>query len=178
MPALNQVTRIHIGTIGEDLPPSEFTDIINLNTLHPNFPVFDHLAKKDNEYYVFSTKARKRLGADGKINGSYNILYNQSTIFRKFKKAVELLKEHGYPVESLHYCFLVAPLSENCDCKYYWGEFCELKPECIYSNMIQGKNLNLAVPVKDVDLEKYKLFGLHSWSYVRDKYLTTSGEGE
>jgi hypothetical protein len=176
MNTLKDISRINLGIIGEDLPVSEFTDIINLNTLHHNFPIFDHLAKKDNEIYVFSTKARKRLGANGKMNASYNILYNSSSIQRKFQKAVGLLKKYGYPVETIHYCFLVAPLEENCDCKYYWGEFCQIKPECIYSNMIQGNNLNLAVPVKDTDLKNYSIFGTHPWSYIQGKYLTVPSE--
>ncbi len=176
MTTLTNLTRKSIGIIGEDLPSSEFTDIINLNTFHNNFPIFDHLAKKGDEIYVFSTKARKRLGADGKINKSYNILYNSSTIARKFQKAIALLKEKGYTVETLHYCFLVAPITENCDCTYYWGEFQELKPECIYTNMMQGQGLRLAVPVDDEDLKKYKVFGIRPWSYIAQNYLTVPSE--
>lgn len=176
--SLQSITRIYLGNIGEDLPSSEFSEVINLNTLHSNFPVFDHLGKKNNEVYVFSTKARKRLGADGKLNSSYNILYNSSTIGRKFKKAVELLKHHGYTPESIHYCFLIAPLTENTDCKYYWGEFCEINPIHTYENMVNGneRSLRLAIQVKDENLQTYKLFGVHPWSYIQQKYLTSTSE--
>lgn len=178
--ALSTLTRIALGTIGEDLPPSEFTDILNLNTLHSNFPIFDHLAKKDGETYVFSTKARKRIGANGKLNTSYNILYNSKSIGGKFKKAVALLKHHGYTPETIHYCFLVAPMSENCECKYYWGEFCEFGDIYTYQNMLDGneESLRLAVKVRDEDLLTYKVFGIHPWTYIQQKYLTSSNEGE
>lgn len=176
--SLQSVTKIYLGNMGEDLPSSEFSDILNLNTLHSNFPIFDHLAKKNNEVYVFSTKARKRIGANGKLNSSYNILYNSTTIGRKFKKAVELLKKHGYNPEVIHYCFLIAPMIENTDCKYYWGEFYEINPIHTYENMLNGHegSLRLAVKVKDSDLESYKVFGIHPWSYIQQKYLTTSSE--
>jgi hypothetical protein len=176
--SLDSLTRIYLGNMGEDLPESEFSEILNLNTLHHNFPIFDHLAKKNNEVYVFSTKARKRMGANGKLNSSYNILYNSSTIGRKFKQAVQLLKENGYTPETLHYCFLIAPMSENTDCKYYWGEFCEINPTSTYENMVNGneRSLRLAIKVKEEDLQTYKVFGVHPWSYIQQKYLAGGSE--
>ena len=169
---LSTLTRIALGQIGEDLPQGEFTDVINLNTIQNNFPIFDHLALLNGEVYVFSTKARKKIGANGKINSSYNILYNSDSISRKFKKALELFTENGYDIETMHYCFLVAPLEEEKACKYYWGEFTELMPECTKQNILDGKIKRFAIPMLDYNLTTYKIFGEHTWDYIKLKYLT------
>jgi hypothetical protein len=155
-----------LGRIGENLPPSEFKDVINLNTICPNFPIFDHLAEKDGYTYVFSTKARKRFGINNKINPSYNILYNSEGISRKFIKAQNLLQKHGYDITKLKYCFLIAPLEEEKDCTFYWGEFTELNTECTPENIISGKVKRLGVNVSESDLATYRVFGIHPWNVI------------
>ncbi len=170
--SLEFLTRQIIGKIGEDVPPSEFTDILHLNNIRHNFPVFDIIAKKDGEVYAFSVKARKRYGKDGKINPCYNILYGSNIITRKYKKALDIFSELDYDISNIHYCFLIAPIEENKDCIYYWGEFTELQSECTTENILNGCIKFLGVPVSEDDLHRYKIFGYHSWSHICDKYLT------
>ena len=168
--SLQTIQRIPLGNIGENLPVSEFGEVTNLNTLHGQFPIFDHIAQKNGVTYIFSTKARKRYGSNGKINSSYNVLYNQGDgvkgISRKFKKALELLKKFGYDTTNMKFCFLIAPIEEGKDCIYYWGEFSEINPECTRENILGEKIKRLAVCTKDSDLQKYKLFGTHRWTHI------------
>ena len=166
---LERASKQLLGKIGEDLPQSEFTDIKNLNEIKHNFPVFDIIAKKDGEVYVFSVKARKRYGANGKINPCYNILSGSKTISRKYKKALDAFTEMGHDIDKIHYCFLVCPLEENKPCIYYWGEFADINPLCIRSNILQNKISYFGIPVSDECLKKYKLFGIHEWGYI-EKY--------
>ena len=173
---LSNLTRIALGCIGEDLPNSHFTNVLNLNSIHHNFPIFDHLALLDGEVYVFSTKARKKIGANGKINASYNILYNSDSIARKFKKALDLFVSNGYDIHKIHYCFIVAPLEMEKPCTYYWGEITELDARCTTENILDGKITRFAVPMLDSNLSTYKVFGQHTWHYINTKYLSIKNE--
>ena len=149
------------GRIGEDLPRSDYFDgIVNLNTIKNNFPLFDHLAFHNGELYIFSTKARSRYGSNGKMNTDYNILPNHSE--RKFKEACRLLKEHNYDISNAKLCFLIAPIENEKDIIYYWGEFSEIKQEYMPKR--------LRVSVRDTKLNSYKIFGKHTWEYIISKY--------
>ena len=167
--SLENISKQIIGKIGEDIPQSDFTDIKNLNDIKHNFPVFDIIAKKDDEIYVFSVKARKRYGVNGKINPCYNILSGSKIISRKYKKALDAFREMGYDINKIHYCFLVCPLEENKTCMYYWGEFTDINPLCITANIIENKIPYLGV--LDEHLIKYKLFGRCEWEYIKEKYM-------
>lgn len=169
---LETLTRAIIGKIGEDIPASDFTDIVDLNEIRSNFPIFDILAKKNGEVYAFSVKARKRYDKHGRVNSCYNILYGSKHIARKYKKALDIFSELGYDIDSMHYCFLVTPLEENKDCIYYWGEFTELQSECTTANILGGSVKFLGVPISEDHLSRYKIFGYHSWSNIQGKYLT------
>ena len=162
-----------IGKIGEDLPQSEFTDVKNLNEIKYNFPIFDFIAKKDGEVYVFSAKARKRYGANGKINREYNILEGGNEIIsRKYKKALEAFTEMGHDIDKIHYCFLICPLEENKACYYYWGEFTDIDPLCNRKNILENKINYFGIPVSDECLIKYKIFGMFEWGYIEEKYIS------
>lgn len=117
---LDQLLTDKVGKIGEDVPPSEFTHIIDLNRIKHNFPVFDIMATKEDEIYVFSIKARKKYGKGGKLNPCYNVLSGK-TISRKYKKALDLFTTMGHDIETIHYCFMIIPLEEDQSCIYYWG---------------------------------------------------------
>lgn len=169
---METISKQLLGRIGEDIPMSEFTDIQNLNDIKHNFPVFDILAKKDGDVYVFSAKARKRFGQNGKINPCYNILSGSKTMSRKYKKALDLFTQLGYDIERIHYCFLVVPLEENKSCVYYWGKFTDINPACTTANILENKIQYFGVPVSDTHLQTYKVFGTCSWEFVREKYLT------
>ncbi len=169
--SLEKMSKQILGKIGEDLPQSEFTDIKNLNDIKHNFPVFDIIAKKDNAVYVFSAKARKRYGANGKINSCYNILYGSNTLVKKYKKALDAFTEMGYDINTIHYCFLVCPLEENKCCTYYWGEFTDINPLCTTENILDNKIPYFGIPVSDICLAKYKLFGMWEWEYIKEKYI-------
>jgi len=171
--SLEDLTNDILGRIGEDLPQSEFTDVKNLNDIKHNFPVFDIIAKKDGEVYVFSVKARKRYGANGKINPCYNILAGSKSISRKYTKALDAFKEMGYDINKIHYCFLVCPLEENKSCIYYWGEFTDINPLCNTKNILENKIPYLGIPVSDENLKKYKLYGTYEWNYVKEKYMSS-----
>ena len=75
-----------IGNWGEEngiklLKENGFTDVIDLNKIVHNFPVFDLLAKKNNEWYAFSSKTRNKYQpSDGKLNRQYNIFTNGKKI--------------------------------------------------------------------------------------------------
>lgn len=172
--ALEKASKMILGNIGEDLPNSVFTDIQNLNDIKHNFPVFDVLAKKDGETYVFSVKARKRFGQNGKLNPCYNILYGHKTMSRKYQKALTYLTEMGYDTTKIHYCFLVAPLEENKPCVYYWGKLTDVNPLATTENILGDKISYLGVPVDDAKLKTYSVFGTCEWDYIRTKYLTTN----
>jgi hypothetical protein len=174
MSSLEKISREIIGKIGEDIPQNEFTDIKNLNDIKNKFPVFDIIAKKNGEIYVFSAKARKRYGANGKINSSYNILLGSKTISRRYKKALDVFTEMGHDINKIHYCFLVCPLEENKSCIYYWGEFTDINPLCDTKQILDGKIKNLSLKVSDECLKKYKLFGKWEWEYIKEKYLLSA----
>ena len=162
---LSKISKENIGKIGEDIPQSEFMDIKNLNDIKYNFPVFDIIAKKNDEIYVFSAKARKRYGVDGKINSFYNILSGKN-ISRKYKKALVYFTEMGYNTDKIHYCFLVCPLEENNKCVYYWGKFTDINPLCISSNIIENKIPYFGIPVSYECLKKYKF--KHHLNYAKN----------
>lgn len=170
MSYLDKLSKNMLGRIGEDLPQSEFTDIINLNEIKHNFPVFDIIAKKDGEVYVFSAKARKRYGKNGKINPCYNILSRSKTISRKYKKALDNFTEMGYDINKIHYCFLVCPLEEKKNCVYYWGEFTDINPECITTNILDNKISYFGIPVSEKHLKNYKVLGTYDWETVKNRY--------
>lgn len=169
---LEKASKQILGKIGEDIPQSEFTDIMNLNNIKHNFPVFDIIAKKDGEVYVFSAKARKRYGANGKINPCYNILSGSKTISRKYKKALDAFTEMGHDINKIHYCFLVCPLEENKSCIYYWGEFTDINPLCDTKQILENKISYFGIPVSDECLKMYKVFGICEWDYIKTKYIS------
>ncbi|QKF94795.1 hypothetical protein QKU48_gp1337 [Fadolivirus algeromassiliense] len=169
---IRNLTKSQLGNIGEDCPPNEFSNIKNLNMKYHNFPIFDLIAQKNGEYYVFSAKARHRYDKQNKINPFYNLLTGK-TLSKKFRKALDLLKNMGYDIDTLHYCFLIVPIEENKDCVYYWDEFTSLKPECTHMEIL-NKGITLRVYVSDKHLATYKKFGVHEWQYIKDKYLKDS----
>ena len=168
---VSQLPKNIIGDIGEDLPLSDFTNVRNLNSIHPNFPGFDMIAEKDGETYVFSIKCRKKYGANGKLNSAYNICNHATTFGRKIKKALDLLTTMGYDIALLHYCFLVAPLEEDKDCVYYWGEFTEINPKYTMDNIITNQITSFDIKVSDKYLSSYTVYGTHTWETIKNKYI-------
>ena len=147
-----------IGELGENLPESRFTGIVNLNTFHKNFPLFDHLAYLDGQLYVFTTKSRSKYGRNGKQNVSYNLLPANAT--RKFHTACALLRGHGYDPSAARYGFIVSRLDpETPTTTYYWGELSDIKPGCCYTTLNDGTVRRVCLPTKDSDLESYKVLG-------------------
>ena len=159
-----------IAKIGEDMPLSEeFINVINLNTLCHNFPIFDIIAthKKDGQTYVFSAKARKKYGQNGKINPSYNILSGKN-IALKYKKALDLLETFGY--FDVHCCFLICPIQNGNNISYYYGKFTLINPKYTSYNILNNEIVFIAVSANSASLDKYAIFGTHEWSYINDKY--------
>jgi hypothetical protein len=133
--------------------------------------VFDIMAKKDGEVYVFSIKARKKYGKGRKLNPCYNVLSGK-TISRKYKKALDLFTAMGHNIHTIHYCFMIVPLEKDKDCIYYWGEFTDINPLCIRTNILENKIPYFGIPVSDECLKKYKLFGMFEWGYIKEKYIS------
>jgi len=167
---LGEISRNIIGKIGEDLPRNEFSNISNLNEFKNNFPIFDIKAERDGEIYVFSAKARKRYGANGKINPCYNILYGK-TMSKKYRKALIAFEKMGYDIDKIHYCFLICPLEEKKSCVYYWGEFTDINPLCSKESILENKISYFGVKVADKYLATYKVFGVCEWDYIKKKYF-------
>ena len=91
-----------LGEIGESIQSSEFTNIKNLNDLiQHNFPIFDLIADKGNDKYIFSVKARYKYGQNGKINHIYNILHNTSTSSVASKYIQIMINEYVNPLIAL-----------------------------------------------------------------------------
>jgi hypothetical protein len=152
-----------IGHMGEILPDCEFEGIVNLNTLKVNFPLFDHIAYRNGRLYIFTTKARSKYGASGKQNTSYNLLPSGAT--RKFLAACDLLQKHGYDPSSATYGFIVSRIDdiETDHVTYYWGELAEIKPECCYETLRNGRVRRVCIPTTDTALATYKVLGSRQW---------------
>jgi hypothetical protein len=128
------------------------------------------VGEKNGETYVFSIKARKKRNNKGDINPSYNLLTNRKTLNRRFETVISELTKHGYDVNNIHYCFLIAPIEENEKCVYYWEELTSIKPNCL--DVVNKKVLEtLRVYVSDEKLKTYNIFGEHEWKYIEDKYI-------
>ena len=75
------------------LKKNGFKNVLDLNSIKHNFPVFDLLAKKEKTWYAFSSKTRNKFNpGDGKLNRQYNILVKKKSRY-KLEKASLLLKE-------------------------------------------------------------------------------------
>lgn len=70
--------RQKLGKIGEEiaadlLSQKGFTEIKNLNVEMPNFPYGDLLARRGEQLYVISVKARNKYEHTGKLNARYKL---------------------------------------------------------------------------------------------------------
>lgn len=150
-----------LGYLGEDLPYNpEFKNVKNLNTLiQPNFPVFDLIAEKDDEIYVFSAKARNKFcpsgKKEGKLNGTYNCITKSQLKSKTLETAKQLLKENGYDPTKIHYCFIVVPLEEEKDAIYYWDELDLSTNKTVYISMTEKS------------IATYKKYGIKTWEEVK-----------
>ena len=162
---MNNLSKHKLGKFGENVPLSEFTDIKNLNDYKSNFPIFDLIGKKGIDIFVFSVKARKRHGNNGKLNSNYNILSGKN-LSSKYKKSLDLFTEMGLDIYLIHYCFLIVPIQKKQECIWYWGEFIEIKSDCTLTNILEKRIKFFGIPTKDIDLKKYKIFGKCSWDNI------------
>lgn len=169
---LDSATNMLLGKIGEDLPVTdEFSEVVNLNTIQHNFPFFDIIAKKNDEIYVFSVKARKRNGGNGKLNPCYHLHHGSDVIARKFKKAADLLAKMGHDVAKIHYCFMVVPIEENTRCSYYWGELKDIELDFTPENVVAGRIKFLGIKVTNKHLATYNVYGHHDWATIVSKHF-------
>jgi hypothetical protein len=118
-----------IGNWGEEngiklLKENAFTNVIDLNKIVHNFPVFDLLAKKNNEWYAFSSKTRNKYQpCDGKLNRQYNVFQNGKKSKYKLDKASLLLKEKC-GVDMYKKYWIVCPIDYNTPTQtFYYGNF-------------------------------------------------------
>jgi hypothetical protein len=168
MPLL-KATNKEIGKLGEILPSNDlFEEVIDLNAIKHNFPVFDTIVKMDGAYYALSIKARKKYQKNGSLNSQYNILTGSGKRVRKFKKALDLLEDNGYDIATMKFGFVVAPLKQGEECIYYMGLLSEVNEKFTVDNCLSDTCGNIYVPVKESDLMKYRQIGKHSWDFIEN----------
>jgi len=156
-----------IGELVDKLTNDKFTEIKNLNEIKMNFPIFDIIAKKEGEIYIFSAKARNKFGANGKLNDYYHIMYRNMS--SKLSKAIKYLEEENYDTKKMHYCFLVCPIEENKEVKYYYGELEDIDNKNTVENIINNRIKMIKVKMTEDKLKEYKVFGSYSWKEVNNK---------
>ena len=96
-----------------------FDNIQDLNSVKRNYPFADLYAEKGGKRYVISVKTRQKIGADGKENTEYNLLYDGGD-----KKAQEIEKEYG---KGTAHWLAVQVDDRGNPCAAYFGSVRELK---------------------------------------------------
>jgi hypothetical protein len=91
------------------LKENGFENIIDLNAVVHNFPVFDLLAKKQGEWYAFSSKTRNKYNpGDGKLNRQYNILVKKKSKYKLDRASRLLLEKFG--IKKYHKYWIACPI--------------------------------------------------------------------
>jgi hypothetical protein len=150
-----------MGDIGEQyacdlLERAGFTEIKNLNTLRANFPLFDIIAKKDDQYYLFTVKARNKIeNSTGRINPCYNICALKGSSLKR-SKSIAILKELGYPeITAEYHYWITCPIVPNQQWIFYWGS---LNKNPKYE-LLQQSDQYIGVKMSDDYLISYNILG-------------------
>lgn len=159
--ALNQKV---LGDLSEDacieLLKQKFqtTDVINLNELQNNFPLFDLAVKTQNKDLVFSVKARNKFTPkEKKLNGEYNITTVKNSVkklnsFNKARSKFSLSTDHN------DMYWIAIPHEPNTWVPVYYGTFFDL-PACNTQEFFEGKNTYMRIKMKESYTQQYKLLG-------------------
>lgn len=103
------------------LKENGYENIIDLNDVVHNFPVFDLLAKKQGEWYAFSSKTRNKYNpGDGKLNRQYNILVKKKSKYKLDRASKLLLKKFG--IKKYHKFWIACPIDyKKTEQVFYFG---------------------------------------------------------
>lgn len=164
--SVEKVTIDLVRKIGTSLPHcNTFPNIDKLSTI---FKVFNMVAEKNKELYVFKIVTRNKYNDGGIYNPSINLL---STANKKnYQNEIALLKK-TYDTDKIHYCYIISQIEKDVDCIYYWGKFIELNEKYTTENIISGNKMSVIISVSEKKLKDYKIFGKHSWKYLQKKYF-------
>ena len=160
---LSAVSIQNIACLSADPPPSAFTNVTRMLSV----PLFDFVAERDGETYVFAACARRKYGIHGKVNPTYHLF--SGDYVESYKTALKQLVVMGHNLQQIHYCFLVCPIEEGVDCTYYWGEFTEINEAWTWVNILHGRVANLSVPMSKRRVAGYRVFGSWTWAEVVEK---------
>lgn len=160
---LHALSTTTISQLSAEIPPSSFTNVTRLLSI----PLFDFLAEKDGETYVFAACARRKHGLDGKINPAYHLF--TGNYLDNYTAALKGLAHMGYDLSTLHYCFLVCPVETGKDSVYYWGEFTDVRADWSWHSILHGRVGYLSIPVGKSRLAKYSVFGKWTWEETQNK---------
>jgi len=149
-----------IGNWGEEygiklLKKNGFTNIKDLNKVIHNFPVFDLLAQKNGDWYVFSSKTRNKYQpSDGKLNRQYNILQRAKSKY-KLNKALELLKEK-FSIEGVKKYWIACPIDYKQKTQtFYFGNLEDIKD---WKNLSK-EDTYIGVKMNEEILKTYSVLG-------------------
>lgn len=150
-----------MGDLGEQyavqlLNQNGFIEVKNLNTIRANFPLFDLIAKKDGQYYLFTVKARNKMeNSTGRVNPCYNICALKGSS-QKRAKSIELLKEIGYPeIQPEYHYWITCPIIPDTPWVFYWGT---LTSNPKYDLLLQSDQY-IGVKMSDDYLKTYDILG-------------------
>ena len=109
------------------LKENGYENIIDLNSVVHNFPVFDLLAKKKGEWFAFSSKTRNKYNpGDGKLNRQYNILVKKKSKYKLERASMLLLEKFG--IKKYHKYWIACPIDyDKPEQVFYFGDL-ELIP--------------------------------------------------
>jgi hypothetical protein len=150
-----------IGNWGEEngiklLKKNGYKNIINLNKVKHNFPVFDLLAQLGNDWYVFSSKTRNKFNpSDGKLNRQYNIFTNGKKSKYKLDKASAILKEKFNITEYKKY-WITCPIDYNYETQtFYFGNLEDVNG---WDKLIK-EDAYVGIKMNDEILKTYSVLG-------------------
>lgn len=136
-----------LGDLGENLaieilsrPQNGFVKVRNLNTDYPNHPYVDLYTERNGERYVISVKTRRKYGADGALNASYNLLEKRTGVIEEELAQVKALA-HEYNATAAW----VVIAGEASVFSVYFGIFEDILRSGRYS-----------IPMKPADLPGYE----------------------
>ena len=146
-------------------------DVIDLNQLQNNFPLFDLAVKQQDRDLVFSVKARNKFTP--KTN-RLNTEYNLTTVKNSAKKLNSWGKAKNKFLLNTEYSdmyWIAIPHESNTWVPAYYGNFADL-PACNTQDFFEGKNTYMRIKMKERYTQNYKLLGYVKIDTVNQIYKT------
>jgi len=132
-----------------------YNEVVNLNKVKHNFPVFDLLAQKDGNYYLFTIKARNKYNpSNGKLNRQYNILVTKKSRY-KLKRALDLVEEI-FKIKNPKLYWITSPIDYSTSLQsFYYGELTHLENW----KKLEKEDTYIGVKMNDEVLKSYSILG-------------------